>query len=244
MTDSRNNNVIYRIITGLILTGFTVAVVLFIGYPLLSEYKGSFLELKQLSPYNLGYHSGVLLMIRLSPPNYNVSEIIESDAGDDTLGNGNESMEYISDSQEVSLADLEAKNTVLKVSSVSIEGKVVDGISQESMLKGFWHYPLSSEPGKRGNTVIFGHRFDKLPPSTDTFFYLDKIKVGDKIEIIQTDGDFSYTVVETKIVEKSNSEVLDNSSDYRITLVTCTPLWTSEKRLVVVAIQDKVGSVI
>ncbi|MBI2356528.1 sortase [Candidatus Dojkabacteria bacterium] len=142
------------------------------------------------------------------------------------------------------LFNMEKANTSLYIPSASINGKVVDDESVYGMERGFWHFPLSSQPGKRGNTVIIAHRFLHLPPRTDTFFNLDKVKVGDKVIIEQKDATYRYTVVSTKVVEKTDRSILENYNDYRITLVTCTPLWTSNQRLVVIGKLDKIyGSI-
>lgn len=107
-------------------------------------------------------------------------------------------------------------------------------------MKGIWHFPLSDAPGQRGNAVFIAHRYLHVPPATDTFFSLDKVKVGDKVKIKTTSGDFNYTVTETKIAERNDRTIVMPTSDYRITLITCTPLWTDHQRLVVVAKLDKV----
>jgi len=137
--------------------------------------------------------------------------------------------------------DLSKIHTTLTIDSVNIDGPVFSGEDAFTMDKGFWHFPLSKLPGERGNTVIIGHRFGKLPPATDTFFNLDLVKPGDQIVIAQDSGDLVYTVVETKVVEKTDRSILAPTTDYRLTLVTCHPLWTSDKRLVVVAKLDRVG---
>ena len=152
-------------------------------------------------------------------------------------------MEYV-DSDTVTLSDLEGLDTAIEIDSVGIKGNVVDGLSQEMMMKGFWHYPASSIPGERGNTVIFGHRFHRLPPNTDTFYNLDKVVVGDKVLVSQREETLSYTVVQKEIVGKYDEFLLAASGDYRLTLITCTPLWTSDERLVIVAIQDEILRVI
>ncbi len=79
-----------------------------------------------------------------------------------------------------------------------------------------------------------------FPPNKGySFFNLDKVKVGDKIEVVQNDNQFTYIVTETKVVEKNDISVLQDYSDYRITLITCSPLWTSKQRLVIVGKLDK-----
>lgn len=134
---------------------------------------------------------------------------------------------------------LEILNTKLVINSIEVEGQVYEGLESKTMNRGFWHFPASNLPGQKGNTVIIGHRYAKLPPNKDTFFNLDKVKVGDRIEVIQLDNHFTYIVTDTRVVEKNDISVLQNYSDYRITLITCSPLWTSKQRLVIVGKLDK-----
>lgn len=234
---------LYSFFTGLAVVIFLGVVIFFVGYPLYPEFKKSCVSLKQFSPYNIGYLSAIQILVKLSPPVY---EFDADSRQEDQISNPdlNSAMEYIEDDKSISISHLEEKGTILQIDSASVSGKVVDGLSQDSMLRGFWHYPVSSAPGKKGNTVIFGHRFDRLPPSTDTFFYLDQIVVGDKVKIIQTDRDFTYTVVKTTVVDKTDDRLLEDTGGYQLTLITCTPLWTSDQRLVIIALQDRVATVI
>ena len=134
---------------------------------------------------------------------------------------------------------LENLNTKIIVNSIEVEGSIYEGVDSNTMNKGFWHFPTSSLPGQKGNVVIIGHRYAKLPPDKDTFFNLDKIKVGDSIKVIQNDNQFTYIVTDTIVVEKNDTSILQDYSDYRITLITCTPLWTADQRLVIVGKLDK-----
>lgn len=134
---------------------------------------------------------------------------------------------------------LEDLNTKLIINSIEVEGQIYEGVDSHTMNKGFWHFPISNLPGQKGNTVIIGHRYAKLPPNKDTFFNLDKVKVGDRVEVVQRDNKFTYIVTDTKVVDKNDISVLQDYSDYRITLITCSPLWTSKQRLVIVGKLDK-----
>jgi len=134
---------------------------------------------------------------------------------------------------------LEELNTKIFINSIEVEGNIFEGLDSKTMNKGFWHFPTSDLPGQKGNSVIIGHRYAKLPPNKDTFFNLDKVKVGDKIEVVQLDQTHTYIVTDTKIVEKNDISILQNYSDYRITLITCSPLWSSDQRLVVIGKLDK-----
>ena len=134
---------------------------------------------------------------------------------------------------------LENLNTKVIVNSIEVEGSIYEGVDSNTMNKGFWHFPTSSLPGQKGNVVVIGHRYAKLPPHRDTFFNLDKVKVGDSIEVVQNNNQFTYIVTDTIVVEKNDTSILQDYSDYRITLITCTPLWTANQRLVIVGKLDK-----
>ncbi|HEQ65245.1 MAG TPA: class D sortase [bacterium] len=142
------------------------------------------------------------------------------------------------------IQDVKKYKTVLKIKSVNIDGRVFDGNDSSTLHKGLWHFPLSPGPGSKGNFVVIAHRYAKMPPATDTFFNLDKVKVGDQIEIYQSTGNFTYTVTEKKIIDKNDRSVLEQTSDYRITLITCTPLWSDEQRLIIIGKLDKIKGTI
>lgn len=136
---------------------------------------------------------------------------------------------------EVSYYSISDHNAKLYIDSVNIAGHVVAGANESTMNHGLWHYPTSSASFLYGNTVIIGHRFLKLPPHTDTFYNLDKVQIGDVVRISVSDGELFYTVYDKKIVETSDTYILDSGEDPVLTLVTCHPLWTSKQRLVIMA---------
>jgi sortase A len=78
-----------------------------------------------------------------------------------------------------------------------------------------------------------------MPPAKDTFFNLDKVKKGDNIVVQQEGNKYTYIVSEVKIVEKNDISVLQDTTEHQITLITCTPLWTSKQRLAVIGKLDK-----
>ncbi len=206
----------------------------FIIYPNYSTVK---IQLKQFNTNQIANNTILNIFSTISLPA--ITEISHEQGQEGTL-------EFLSTEQleqhkkTYGIAEVERYNTEIEIISAEIKGRVVDGEDANAMERGFWFYPLSAAPGKQGNTVIIGHRFLHIPPRRDTFFNLDKVKVGDKIKIKQEENTYTYTVINTREVEKNNSSILANTSDYRITLITCTPLWTSEKRLVITGKMDKV----
>ncbi len=210
----------------------------FVIYPNYSTLK---IQMNQLDSTQITNNTALNIFSKISYPSIAQTSAEQGEAG---------TLEHLSKEElekhrkENQIAKMEEKETILKVESADVEGWVVDGDDANALERGFWYYPLSSAPGNRGNTVIIGHRFLHLPPRRDTFFNLDKVKIGDKIIIEQKGAEYTYTVINTKVVDKNNTSILSKTSDYRITLITCTPLWTSEKRLVITGKMDKVYGII
>lgn len=146
--------------------------------------------------------------------------------------------EYLNDIPDIDPI-LEELNTKLYIDSIDVQGEIFQGINSHTMDKGFWHFPASVYPGQKGNSVIISHRYLFVPPAKNTFYNLDKVHKGDTITVKQKDNIYNYIVSEVKVVEKNDISVIQNSSDYQITLITCTPLWTSHQRLVVIGKLDK-----
>lgn len=127
----------------------------------------------------------------------------------------------------------------MTIKSADINGPIVYGQDGENLLKeGFWLHPASVYPGDIGVSVIFGHRRHYLPPAQNTFYNLDKVKNGDRVEVKLEDGSWlEYSVTNSEVVDPDKlSSIINSHSDKDIVkFITCTPLGTSEKRLVVTA---------
>src|SRR3989344_32807 len=106
--------------------------------------------------------------------------------------------------------------------------------SSSVLLKGGWLFPRTSQPDKGGNSVIFGHRFRYLPPISNTFYYLDKLEIGDEFIFIWQGKEYKYKMIEKKVIEPTDLSVIGPTQDSRLTLITCAPLFSSKQRLVIV----------
>jgi LPXTG-site transpeptidase (sortase) family protein len=211
-----------------------------VGYLIIYPYYDDIVIFKnQVNAERISHNSTLQLFTQISPVTYQAyqDDLTDQDA-----------VEYIDQEKlaqymnegKVTL-ELEKYETKMEIGSANIDAYIRDGETAETMIEGPWRFPLSSGPGEKGNMVIIGHRYQELPPSTNTFFNMHKIKVGDKIKISQTgDVSYTYTVVSNKMVESNDRSVLQKYGDHRITLITCGPLWTAEQRRVVVGILDRV----
>lgn len=95
-------------------------------------------------------------------------------------------------------------------------------------------------PGQIGNVYITGHSSNYVWAKgnyNSVFALLDKVVVGDKIYVKYNEIVYEYEVYDQKIVTPKDTSVLQSTSDSRLTLVTCWPVGTSLKRVVLLAKQ-------
>lgn len=102
---------------------------------------------------------------------------------------------------------------------------------------GAWLWPNGSRPGQSGNTVIFGHRFRYLPPLSNTLFKLDNVLIGDRITLKWQGKTYTYIVVEKRVIEPTDLSVIRQTAEEEITIITCTPVFSTSHRLVVKAVR-------
>ena len=100
---------------------------------------------------------------------------------------------------------------------------------------GAWMVPKGSTPDKGGNTVITGHRFKYLPPSNLTFYLFHKLEIGDVFSVLWKGNDYYYRVKEIKVVDPSDASPYDKSATPILTMYTCHPIYSTEKRLVIIS---------
>lgn len=108
---------------------------------------------------------------------------------------------------------------------------VVEGTSDENLKSGAGHYKGSYLPGESGNCVIFGHR-------DGVFSNLGEVKINDIITVETDKGKFIYKVIDTKITEPKEEEIIKNYNEPMLTLVTCYPfgyVGAAPQRFIVIA---------
>ena len=121
----------------------------------------------------------------------------------------------------------------LIIPEVGISMPIIDG-GEEALSLGAWL--VGATPGQKGNAVIFGHRFKYLPPMSNTMFRLDGLGIGDTFTVRWADVEHVYRVTETRVIEPTELSVAGDFGDERVTLITCTPVWSTSHRLVIVGV--------
>jgi len=129
--------------------------------------------------------------------------------------------------------DIPADNRLL-VPVMHLDEPIIEGSNEHALMQGPWRRPRSSTPDQASNTVIAGHRFTYTNPR-GTFYFLDKVKVGDDIGIFWHGKKYVYIVREVKTVGPTDMAIEAATPGPTLTLYTCTPLWAPHNRLVVVA---------
>jgi len=140
----------------------------------------------------------------------------------------------LSSDERVDLEEkVEQEGSRLVINKIGVNMPLIESESENALLYGAWRAPGTSTPDKGSNTAIFGHRYLNIPPSKNTLFRLNEVKVGDTFEVIWQDETYTYKITEKFVVEPNQMEVLDPTDKSVVTLITCTPLFTTKQRLVV-----------
>lgn len=124
---------------------------------------------------------------------------------------------------------------IIEIDKIDIRLPVAEGADLATLKFSLGHMPETASLGAIGNAAVAGHRSH----SFGSFFNrLDEVAVGDEIVVTVYGGDtYTYEVYETLVVEPDDVSVLRGSSNHRVlTLITCTPIYTSTHRLIVHAV--------
>ena len=108
---------------------------------------------------------------------------------------------------------------------------------QDALQLGVVHYPGTARPGQAGNFFITGHSsyYPWAPGAYKSVFAgLHQLEPGDEYWIYYGGDKHRYIVQEKKEVKPTNVNVLDQPINKRIgTLMTCTPIGTTLRRLII-----------
>ena len=134
------------------------------------------------------------------------------------------------------------KIEIKKIGVVAPVIKDVDGTNKsvynKSLKDGVAHYLGTSLPKAGSNIFIFGHSSSLIGQSGDyneIFKDLNKLVIDDEVMITYEGEKLTYTVSEKKIVESTEVSVLNPTESEQLTLMTCWPIGTNDKRLIVIA---------
>lgn len=124
---------------------------------------------------------------------------------------------------------------LFSIPRLDLEVPLYDKASDLHMDRGIARIEGTSQPGEAGNMGIAGHR--------DGYFrVLKDIRFGDELIVTSVNGPQTYRVEQLMIVDPSAVDVLDQTEETAITLVTCYPFYfvghAPERFIVRAVLQD------
>jgi LPXTG-site transpeptidase (sortase) family protein len=113
-------------------------------------------------------------------------------------------------------------------------------IIQQNLETGIIHIDHTAKPGQVGTVAITGHSsnyfWDKGSYNT-IFAPLQKAAIGGEIDVAYLGKTYVYKITKMYEITPDKVEVLQSTSQSILRVITCTPVGTSLRRLVVEAVQ-------
>jgi len=149
------------------------------------------------------------------------------------------SLPSVADTDEVNLPDC------IIIPKINVEAPIIWQVEDKDILskldEGVVHFKGTALPNEVGNTALTGHSSSypwKKTKYGQVFSLLDKLEPNDDIIIVYNKKRYAYKVFKKEIISPQDVQVL-TSNDSKLTLITCWPIGTTLKRLVVYANQTE-----
>ena len=126
---------------------------------------------------------------------------------------------------------------VIEIPKIDLARVMVQGTERADLKKGPGHYTATPMPGQAGNAGVAGHRTTYGAP----FNRIDELAPGDEVIVSTPQGRFTYVVIPAPgsttqawyTVDPSETDVLADKGDNRITLTACHPKYSASQRIIV-----------
>lgn len=90
------------------------------------------------------------------------------------------------------------------------------------------HAEFTAGAGQSGNAVLVGHVTSLT--LGNVFQELERVRVGDRIEVVSGAREFDYQVTEVRVVPRTEVSVIEPTENASISLITCTGVWLPHLR--------------
>ena len=119
----------------------------------------------------------------------------------------------------------------IQIPAIKVDAPVVQGDGWEQLKKGVGQHLGTADPGKAGNVVLSAHNdiFGEI------FRDLDQLKPGDEVVLFTNQRSYTYTVVDSQVVEPTAVEVMAPTKQATVTLISCYPYMVDDQRIVITA---------
>lgn len=113
--------------------------------------------------------------------------------------------------------------------AIGLDAVVVKGHTRSDLAKGPGWIDYTDVPGPQGNVGIAGHRTTFGAP----FGALHRLSAGDTIDLYSPYRRFRYEVLGSEQVTPDRVDVMDTTTEPRLTLSACDPPYSARYRLIV-----------
>lgn len=117
----------------------------------------------------------------------------------------------------------------IQIPAINVDAPVVQGDSWEQLKKGVAQHLETADPGQIGNLVLSAH--DDI--YGEIFRHLDQLQRGDDVIIYTATRSFTYVIANVQVVAPTDVEVMANTPDPTVTLISCYPYMVDNQRIVV-----------
>lgn len=105
---------------------------------------------------------------------------------------------------------------ILHIPKLESDLPIVEGTDEDELARGVGHYKGTAYPTEGEQIVLSGHR--------DTVFRrMGELELGDLFVVQLPYGDFSYEIVDTKIVDADDRTIIKPQGEEVLTVTTCYP---------------------
>ncbi|WP_188454153.1 class D sortase [Virgibacillus oceani] len=106
---------------------------------------------------------------------------------------------------------------ILYIPRLNSDLPIVEGTDEDELERGVGHYKGTAYPLQKDQIVLSGHR--------DTVFRrMGELELGDILTVELPYGDFSYEIVDTKVVDANDRTIIKSTAPKEVlTVTTCYP---------------------
>ncbi|HBY07424.1 MAG TPA: hypothetical protein DEH22_06430 [Chloroflexi bacterium] len=119
----------------------------------------------------------------------------------------------------------------IQIPAIGVDAPIVQGDGSEQLKKGVGQNIGSVNPGKNGNVVLSAHN----DVYGEIFRDLDRLKPGDEIVLHTNQRAYTYVVIGAEVVEPTAVQMMDQTPEPVVTLISCYPYLVDNQRIVVQA---------
>ena len=145
-----------------------------------------------------------------------IADIYEKNTNVNNLENNVEDNEISIEEQENIIKQNYKTNWRIEIPKIGLVAPIKDGTTHDVLASAVGHFPESNT--YRGNVALAGHNRGY---NCNFFENIKELKTGDKIIYYTDRGRREYKVVLNKIIHQTDWTYIEDTSDNRITLITC-----------------------